>query len=162
MSTRNGDNQTYTIMEAAKLSGLPESTLRYYETIGLIDRIKRGVTSKQREYTDNDINMVIAVACLSATGMSIDAMREYLNNGHRGAAAAGEQINLLDKQRTRLLEEAHFMQLRQRYVDVKIEYWKAVEAGDDDKIAEMKQLAESIASELKLPRVTKAEDGGDA
>lgn len=145
-------NQTYTIMEAAKLSGLPESTLRYYETIGLIERIKRGETSKQREYTDDDINMIIAVACLSATGMSIDSMREYLGNRVRGAAAAEEQINLLHKQRTRLLEEAHFMQLRQRYVDIKIEYWKAVEAGDDEKITEIKELAESIASELNLPR----------
>ena len=142
-------------MEAAKLSGLPESTLRYYETIGLIDRIKRGETSKQREYADDDINMIIAVACLSATGMSIDSMREYLGNRARGASAAKDQINLLDKQRTRLLEEAHFMQLRQRYVDVKIDYWKAVEAGDKPKIAEMKKQADSIASELKLPKENK-------
>jgi len=144
--------QPYTIMEAAKLSGLPESTLRYYETIGLIDPIKRGETSKQREYADDDINLVIAVACLSATGMSIDAMREYLGNRSKGAGAAKDQINLLDKQRTRLLEEAYFMQLRQRYVDVKIEYWKAVDAGDEIKVTELKQLADSIASELKLPR----------
>lgn len=145
----------YTIMEAAKLSGLPESTLRYYETIGLIDPIRRGETSKQREYVDDDINMIIAVACLSATGMSIDNMREYLANRTRGADAAKEQIDLLDTQRTRLLEEAHFMQLRQRYVDVKIDFWKAVEAGDDVRVAEIKQLADTIASELKLPRQKK-------
>jgi DNA-binding transcriptional MerR regulator len=155
MGTQIGDNHTYTIMEVAKLSGLPESTLRYYETIGLIDRIKRGETSKQREYTDDDINMVIAVACLSATGMSIESMREYLGNRSRGAAAAKEQVDLLDTQRTRLLEEAHFMQLRQRYVAVKIEYWKAVEAGDNKKVAEIKKLADSIAGELKLPRENK-------
>lgn len=147
-----GGTKVYSIMEAAKLSGLPESTLRYYETIGLIDTIRRGATSKQREYTDDDINMIIAVACLSATGMSIDAMREYLGNRLRGAAVAEKQIGLLDKQRTRLLEEAHFMQLRQRYVDIKIEYWKAVEVGDDAKVAEIKELADMIASELKLPR----------
>lgn len=147
--------RTYTIMEAAKLSGLSESTLRYYETIGLIDPIRRGETSKQREYIDDDINMIISVACLSATGMSIDSMREYLSNRGRGASAAKEQINLLDKQRTRLFEEAHFMQLRQRYVNVKIDYWKAVEAGDDVRVAKIKQMADAIASELKLPRESK-------
>src|SRR4051812_13607398 len=99
MSTQIGDKQIYTIMEAAMLSGLPESTLRYYETIGLIDRIKRGETSKQREYTDDDINLVIGVACLNSTGMSIDSMREYLGNASRGADAANQQINLLDRQR---------------------------------------------------------------
>jgi DNA-binding transcriptional MerR regulator len=146
------DKRTYTILEAAKLSGLPESTLRYYETIGLIDPIQRGVTSKQREYSDDDINLIIAVACLSATGMSIESMRAYLGNRTHGAEAAAEQIGLLDKQRTRLLEEVHFMQLRQRYVDVKIDYWKAVEAGDEMKVAAITKLADSIAAELKLPR----------
>lgn len=159
MSTSTEDSKTYTIMEAAKLSGLPESTLRYYETIGLIDRIKRGQTSKQRIYTNDDIDMVIAVACLSATGLSIESMREYLSNSSRGANAAKNQINLLDRQRTRLLEESHFMQLRQQYVDVKIQYWKAVEAGDDKKVAEIKMLADVIASELKLPRENKQMEG---
>jgi len=152
MSAQTEDNQTYTIMEAAKLSGLPESTLRYYETIGLVDRIKRGESSNQREYTDDDINMIIAVACLSATGMSIESMRTCLGNKKRGAHAAEEQIRLLDKQRSRLLEEVHFMQLRQRYVDAKIDCWTAIEAGDEQKIAATKKRAYSIASELKLPR----------
>jgi DNA-binding transcriptional MerR regulator len=146
------DKQIYTILEAAKLSGLPESTLRYYETIGLIDPIQRGVTSKQREYSDDDINLIIAVACLSATGMSIESMRAYLGNRVHGVQAAADQIGLLDKQRTRLLEEAHFMQLRQRYVDAKIDYWKAVEAGDEKKVTTITKLANSIAAELKLPR----------
>ena len=152
MSIQTKDNRTYTIMEAAKLSGLPESTLRYYETIGLIDAITRGSTSKQREYTDDDINLVIAVACLSATGMSIESMRTYLGNRTHGVEAAEEQIGLLDKQRTRLLEEAHFMHLRQRYVDIKIDYWKAVQAGDEEKVNTIKVLADSVAVELKLPR----------
>lgn len=154
MSKQVNDKQIYTIMEAAKLSGLPESTLRYYETIGLIDPIRRGATSKQREYNDDDINLVIAVACLSATGMSIESMRAYLGNRLLGERAAAEQIGLLDTQRTRLLEEAHFMHLRQRYVDVKIDYWKAVEAGDESKVAAIKKLADSISAELKLPRNT--------
>lgn len=155
MTTQTKDNKTYTIMEAAKLSGLAESTLRYYETIGLIAPIRRGETSKQREYNDDDINLVIGVACLSATGMSIENMRVYLGNRGKGARVAEEQISLLDRQRTRLLEEAHFMELRQRYVNVKINYWKAVEAGDDQKTNEIKQLADTIANELKLPRENK-------
>lgn len=152
MSAKALDNRTYTIMEAAKLSGLPESTLRYYETIGLVDRIRRGESSKHREYTDDDIDMIIAVACLSATGMSIKSMRTYLGNKKRGAHSAEEQIRLLDEQRGRLLEEVHFTQLRQRYVDAKIDCWKAIEAGDKQKIAATKERALGIASELKLPR----------
>lgn len=144
--------QSYTIMQAAKLSGLPESTLRYYESIGLIDPVRRGSSSKQREYQDDDLDMIIAIACLSATGMSIENMRTYLGNRRRGGHIAGEQIQLLDTQRTRLLEEAHFIELRQRYVDAKIECWKAIEAGDEQRIAATTEIALSVASELKLPR----------
>lgn len=47
------NRRMYTIMEAAKLSGLPESTLRDNRS----DRPDQArETSKQREYSDNDIN----------------------------------------------------------------------------------------------------------
>lgn len=142
-------------MEAAKLSGLPESTLRYYETIGIIDPINRDSSSKHRVYSEDDINLVISVACLSATGMSIGDMRAYLSNRSRGAQAASEQVDLLETQKKRLSEESHYLKLRQRYVDTKIDYWKAVETGDEQRITAMKQHADAIAKELKLPKKLK-------
>ena len=41
MNTHTDKAQLYTIREVARLSGLSESTLRYYETIGLIHPITR-------------------------------------------------------------------------------------------------------------------------
>ena len=90
--------QRYTISETAKLSGLPESTLRYYETIGLIHPIARDSSSKHRVYSEDDVNRIIAVACLSAIGMSIENMRAYLKNQSLGEKAAGEQVELLETQ----------------------------------------------------------------
>ena len=81
MSTQTDNNRTYTIMEAAKLSGLPESTLRYYETIGIIDPIKRDASSKHRVYSEADINLIVGLlvsaqlACQSTTCVPISAMR---------------------------------------------------------------------------------------
>jgi DNA-binding transcriptional MerR regulator len=151
MSTQTDIDRTYTIMEAAKLSGLPESTLRYYETIGLIDPIRRDSSSKHRVYSDDDVNLVIAVACLNATGLSIEDMRAYLKNRSQGANAANEQVELLETQKRRLAQEAHYLQLRQRYVDTKIDYWKAVGLDDEAQVAAMKRQADEIAKELKLP-----------
>src|ERR1700712_1431791 len=96
--------QGYSIMEAAKLSGLPESTLRYYETIGIIEPINRDSSSKHRVYSEDDVNVIVSIACLSATGMSLQDMRTYLKNRSRGADAAGEQIALLEAQKLRLTE----------------------------------------------------------
>ena len=84
----NHRHNTYTIRETSALSGLPESTLRYYESIGLIHAIHRDRSSKHRVYSEDDVAYAIAIACLNATGMSLEDMRAYLKNRGRGAESA--------------------------------------------------------------------------
>ena len=70
----------HSIREASMISGLPESTLRYYEQIGIIDPIARDPSSGHRVYSDKDIESLTTIACLAATGMPLESMREYLKN----------------------------------------------------------------------------------
>ena len=131
---KNNNIHRYTIRETAKLSGLPESTLRYYEKIGLIHPITRDSSSKHRVYSESDVNLVIAMACLNATGMSIEDMRIYLKNSNLGAQEANEQVTLLETQKKRLAEEGKYLKLRQEYIDAKIMYWKAIANNDTAQI----------------------------
>jgi DNA-binding transcriptional MerR regulator len=149
----NNDMQRYTIRETARLSGLPESTLRYYESIGLIHPIARDPSSKHRVYSEDDVNRIIAMACLSAVGMSIENMRAYLKNQSLGQQAAGEQVELLETQRELLAEEVRNLELRQRYVDAKVAYWKAVRSGRKKQIEAARKQTYAIAQELKLPKI---------
>ncbi len=149
MSAYARNTQSYSIREAAKLSGLPESTLRYYETIGLMKPISRDSSSKHRRYTAADIDYAVAVACLNATGMSIEDMRAYLGNRGKGAHSAEEQITLLEGHKQHLAEEAHSLGLRQRYIDAKIAYWRAVLAGDAAQAEEIGKRARLISQELR-------------
>jgi len=151
MPDNNAPN--YTIRETAKLTGLPESTLRYYETIGLIHPIARDASSKHRVYSEDDVNRIIALACLSAIGMSIENMRAYLKNQIRGEQAADEQVELLETQQKHLTEEAQILELRRRYVDSKIAFWKAVKSGSKDAIEAARKRTVAIAQKLKLPKV---------
>jgi DNA-binding transcriptional MerR regulator len=143
---------TYTIKEAATLTGLPASTLRYYETIGVIAAISRGESSKHRVYDEEDLDQLMWVACLAATGMSVSDMRQYVANGQVGPAAAGEQIELLAAQEQRLALEAEHIALRQQYVRIKIDYWHAVEAGDAERAELLSREARSLADALKRAR----------
>jgi DNA-binding transcriptional MerR regulator len=143
------DLQRYTIRETAKLSGLPESTLRYYESIGLLHRIARDPSSKHRVYSEDDVNLVIAMACLNAIGLSIENMRSYLKNQKLGQQAAGEQVELLETQKQHLAEEAHSLVLRRRYVDAKIAYWDAVKSGRKKHMEAARKRTYEIARELK-------------
>ena len=140
---------TYTIKEAAALTGLPASTLRYYESIGVIAPISRGASSNHRVYDEDDLDQLMWVACLAATGMSVEGMRQYVANGQLGPSAAGEQITLLSEQERRLADEAEQVALRQRYVRLKIDYWRAVEAGDDARAELLSGQARSLADQLK-------------
>jgi len=140
---------TYTIKEAAALTGLPASTLRYYESIGVIAPISRGESSRHRVYHEDDLDQLMWAACLAATGMSVSDMRQYMANGQLGPSAAREQIELLAAQETRLALEAEHIALRQRYVRLKIDYWHAVEAGDSARAELMSGEARVLADELQ-------------
>jgi DNA-binding transcriptional MerR regulator len=154
---KNDSVHGYTISETAKLTGLPESTLRYYEIIGLIHPITRDPSSKHRVYSEDDVNRIIALACLSAIGMSIENMRAYLKNQSLGEQAADEQIELLETQQKHLAEEARMLELRRRYVDTKIAFWKTVKSGSQKEIEEAGKRTYAIAEELKLPKVLSKE-----
>lgn len=144
--------RSYSIKEAAALTGLAASTLRYYESIGVIAPISRGASSKHRAYSEDDLDQLMWIACLAATGMSVSDMRQYVANGQVGPEAAGEQIELLAAQDGRLAVEAEQLAVRQRYVRLKIDYWHAVAAGDADRVALLGDEAGALADQLKRAR----------
>jgi DNA-binding transcriptional MerR regulator len=96
--------------------------------------------------------MIDALSCLSATGMSIDDMRSYLVHSKRGKAAAQDEIALLRAQAGRLEAESQYLELRKRYVALKIQYWQALEAGDESRVETIRGHARQLAQELKFPK----------
>ncbi len=140
---------TYTIKQAATLTGLPASTLRYYESIGVIAPVGRGESSKHRVYNEDDLDQIMWVACLAATGLSVSDMKEYVANGRLGPSAADQQVALLTAQQERLAEESKHLALRQRYVAIKIDYWQALAAGDAERLESLERKARGLADELK-------------
>jgi hypothetical protein len=76
-------------------------------------------------------------------------MRRYVQNGSLGANAAADQIALLEEQQKRLVIEAKRIAVRKRYVQLKIDYWRAVGAGDEVRSAALADEARAIADELR-------------
>src|SRR5260221_13395531 len=68
---------TLTIKQMAAQSGMSEYTLRYYEKIGLIQPIPRDGSSGHRRYSAATAQMVEALACLRASGLSLDEMNHF-------------------------------------------------------------------------------------
>ena len=116
--------RTYSIKEVAALVGLPASTLRYYEDVSVIPAIARDPSSGHRIYQEDDLELLTWVSCLSASGMSIADMREYVRSGLGGERDISEFITLLEQQDERLREEAQILELRREFLRTKVSYWR--------------------------------------
>ena len=124
----------------AAQSGMSEYTLRYYEKIGLIQPIPRDGSSGHRRYSAATAQMVEALACLRASGLSLDEMRLYLRLRERGDEAAAEQKALFLAHAEEVADEIRHLTIRQRYLSGKVAYWDARMNGD-------MELAEQIAAQ---------------
>lgn len=142
--------QTYTIKEASKLSGLPESTLRYYESMWLIDFIKRDSSSKHRTYTQEDINIISSISCLNISWMSIWKMKEYINANNPNSKDYSVQLKILEEQEKKLKEEEMAINLRIKYVKLKIKYWKFLNSGDQEWFKKILEKIERISKKLRF------------
>ncbi|OZG69331.1 MerR family transcriptional regulator [Bifidobacterium eulemuris] len=144
-NTTTSRTQWHTIREASLLSGLSESTLRYYEQIGIIPPVARDPSSGHRVYSEHDIDVLQTISCMNAIGMSLDAMRQYLGNATEVMSAemgdvdplvvrerAKQQVELLDAQALRLAEQLERIKIQQSYCAIKTMYWNAVAEGRAD------------------------------
>lgn len=149
MSAQSNVTRTLSIRDASRLTGLPSSTLRYYETIGIVRPVQRGETSKHRAYSQSDIDMLDTIACLNATGMKLDDMKTYISNVSSGNVDPYEQVALLKAQQGRLEMEERHIKLRKEYVSLKIDYWKAYERHEEERVQTIALQARQLADDLK-------------
>jgi DNA-binding transcriptional MerR regulator len=139
---------TFTLQEVVERSGLSEHTLRYYERIGLLEEVERDHSSGHRRYSADDLQVIEIMACLRATGMSIDKMRKFFELAKEGQAGAKEISELFEAHRLQLELELLKKQEHLRYLALKADFWKAVSEGDTAKAYEIHATTEVLAKQL--------------
>lgn len=112
-----------TIAEVSRQYGLTQDTLRYYERIGLIPTVTRS-KSGMRDYTENDCKWVEFAKCMRASGLSIEALIEYVALFQRGDETLLRRKALLIEQRRQLLERREEIQKTLDRLDKKIERYE--------------------------------------
>ncbi len=99
------------IGDAAKRSGLPAKTIRYYETIGLVAPARRA-DNGYRHYREKDVAALHFLQRARSTGFSIDECRQLLDlYQDQGRHSADVKALVLDKvgQIDRQLEQLQSM-----------------------------------------------------
>ena len=113
---------TWGIREVAEKVGLSEHTLRWYERIGLLDRIERGPDGRRR-FAQRDLDWILLLTRLRATGMPVKDMQRYAELVRAGAGEQ-ERLELLSEHRSRvraaLVEQEEGLQM----LDAKIRIYR--------------------------------------
>lgn len=92
-----------TIKEVSAQFDITQDTLRYYEKIGMIPPVTRNA-SGIRDYTDGDLRWVQLAKCMRASGLSVEAMVQYVQLYQQGDETILARLELLQIQKAELLE----------------------------------------------------------
>jgi DNA-binding transcriptional MerR regulator len=115
-----------TIAEMAERTGLSAHTLRYYERIGLLDPVRRGIGG-QRRYGEEDLQWVTFLQRLRATGMPIRDMQRYADLRRRGDSTITERRELLEDHRDELITRIEELQRELQALTDKIGHYAQLE-----------------------------------
>lgn len=112
----------YTIREISQRTGIPASTLRFYETRGLLPRVKRDPHGV-RVYDDADLDRLGTITCLKNTGMGVGEMARFMALYEQGDATLAERRELVRAQQQALSARIRAMRDYKRHIDEKLEYY---------------------------------------
>lgn len=73
----------YTINEVKKMFDISASTLRFYESEGILPEISRDENGR-RVYNDSQIEWLNLLVALKDTGMPLEKIKEYLQMAYEG------------------------------------------------------------------------------
>jgi DNA-binding transcriptional MerR regulator len=118
---------SWTTRQAAEKCGLSEHTLRWYERIGLLSRVDRSADGRRR-FSDADVDWLVLISKLRATGMPVREMQRYAGLVRSGAGEQ-ERLDLLEQHRERVRVALAEQQECMALLDMKIgTYRRSVDA----------------------------------
>lgn len=117
-----------TIAEVSKKYDLTPDTLRYYERIGLITNVPRNQNGI-RNYDDATCRRIEFIKCMRGAGVEIESLIEYIKLFEQGKTTAEARKELLEEQRTKLLEKQANISETLKRLDYKINLYDEIVSG---------------------------------
>ena len=126
----------YTIGQVSQMSGLPISTLRYYDKQGLFPEMKR--ESGIRKFSSTEIEALRVIECLKKSGLEIKDIKQFMDWCVKGASTYPQRKELFEKQKATL--EAEIAHMNQVLDMLKFKCWyyeQAAKDGSEDGVQSM-------------------------
>ena len=111
------------IKKVSEQTGISADTIRYYERIGLLPRVRRN-KSGIRDFSEQDIATLEFIRCFRRAGMSVESLIEYMSLVEEGDGTEEARMHLLEEQRDKLAARIDELQATLKRMDYKIENYK--------------------------------------
>ena len=141
----------YSISEVAEKMNLTIPTLRYYDNIGLLQKLKKD-KSGNRIFTEEDIETVRVIQYLKKSGMQLNEIREFMDWCQQGDSTIEKRLNLFKKQKENVLSEIARLQETLNLIQYKEWYYtKALNDGTEKYVKNMslEEMPKEIQEEFK-------------
>ena len=115
----------YTVKQVTALLGLSAHTVRYYTDMDMIPTLKRD-KNNNRLFDEEAMNWMKAIKILRGCGMSLEAIRYYLDLCLKGDSTIGERYEIFKKQKA--LVDKRIREIRQHadFLDMKLIHYKEI------------------------------------
>ncbi|HBB05858.1 MAG TPA: MerR family transcriptional regulator [Firmicutes bacterium] len=121
---------SYSIREIASLTGLSQSTLRYYEKEGLLNNVER--RNGVRKFEKGNIEQIRIIECLKNAGLSIEEIKEYMIYSREGDSSLEKRYKIILASEKRVNEQLRNLEATKALIAYKKWYYEtAIKTGTE-------------------------------
>ncbi len=138
---------SYSIKEVADMLNVAPSTLRYYDSMGLLPNVKK--VNGRRVFEDKDFKWLRVLNCMKNINMPISKIKEYVDLAQKGDSTLKERYNMILEQKKAI--EKELKKLKDCYKELEYKEWyykTAIKAGTE-------KAVENITSTLPTLEIDK-------
>ncbi|MGN7484999.1 MerR family transcriptional regulator [Priestia megaterium] len=115
----------YTVKEVAKLLDLTEHTVRYYTDKGLVPNLQRD-KNNNRLFDEQSINWLKGAKRLKQSGMSVEAIKSYVDLCLEGESTIQERYEILLEQKATALAQLEQSKLIAKFMEDKVNHYRDI------------------------------------
>lgn len=137
----------YTIGEVSEMTGIPVSTLRYYDREGMFPGMER-TSGGSRIFSEQELSVLRLIHCLKSSGMPIKNIKEFLLWCEEGDASLQKRGDMCHARLRELEKQMELLQETMQHLKYKCWYYDtAIAAGTEAVVKNLPE--EEIPEELR-------------
>lgn len=140
----------YTVGEMAKVLNVNTSTLRYYDSEGLLPFVERS-SGGMRMFSEKDYETLMVINCLKKSGLTIREIKRFIEMAMQGDETIKQRLELFNTRREAVQKQIAELQQTLRLLNYKCWYYETAKAaGTEDAVKNIP--LEDIPEDIRLSK----------